>query len=445
MSTATGTDHQPAPLREADLDSIDIHSVERYMAQGYPWAEWDLLRRVAPVHWYDRPDIAPFWAVTRYEDVHRIGRDARRFVNGGSRLRLASIDHDERMWAVKAKRDQMYGWDPAEPFDMVYMDDPDHQAFRSIVNRAFTPARCRRMADSLAGHARRFVDEFEAALRGDGDEPADLVDHLAVKLPLATICEMMGVPVDDYLHIWHWTDSMFDTEAMHWAQPGESRKDMRRRMRVEFHGYIDDLIARKRREGGDDLAAALVEARVDGEPLTDQQLHGYLGLLISAGNETTRNASTRGVLALVEQPDQMALLVGEPGRHVETAVEEILRWTSPVIQFARTATEDVELHGTTIRAGETVGIWYPSANRDEAMFDEPYRFDITRDPNYHLAFGHGPHFCLGANLARWELRALFGELSTRPWLTDLVVTGEPEWMVDLHVGAIQHQPVALRS
>jgi cholest-4-en-3-one 26-monooxygenase len=443
IAPTTGHQGPPEPLSVADLDTIDIHSIERYTTLGYPWAEWDLLRREAPAFWYDRPGIAPFWAVTRYADVHRIGRDARRFVNGGPRLRLASIDHDERLWAVKAKRDELYGWDPAEPIDMVFMDDPDHQAFRSIVNRAFTPARCRRMASSLAGHARRFVDEFEAALRSGGQ--ADLVDHLAVKLPLATICEMMGVPVDDYAAIWHWTDSMFDSDSMAWARPGESKRDMRKRMRVEYHQYILDLIARKRREGGDDLAATLVEATVEGGPLTEQQLHGYLNLLISAGNETTRNATTRGVLALIEHPAQMRLLVSEPGRHVETAVEEILRWTSPVIQFARTATEDVVLHGQTIRAGDTVGIWYPSANRDEAVFEEPYRFDITRDPNYHLAFGHGPHFCLGANLARWELRAMFAELSTRPWLTELVTAGPPEWLVDLHVGGIHHQPVALSA
>jgi cytochrome P450 len=438
-------DTAPAPLTRADLDTIDIHSVGKYMAEGYPWAEWDLLRREAPMYWYERPGIEPFWAFTRYEDVHRLGRDARRFVNGGPRLRLASSKHDQRMWEVKAKRDELYGWDPAEPFDMVYMDSPRHLAFRSIVNRAFTPVRCRHMAETLAKHSKRFADEFEAALRRAGPgEPVDLVDHLAVKLPLGTICEMIGVPVDDYADIWRWTDSQFDSDSMVWAQPGEAKPDMRRRLRQEYHAYLDDLIARKRVEGGDDLAATLVNATVaDGGPLTDQQLHGYLSLLIGAGNETTRNATTRGLLALVEYPDQMRLLVSEPGRYVEGAVEEILRWTSPVIQFARTATQDVELYDQKISAGETVGIWYPSANRDEAMFDEPYRFDITRDPNYHLAFGHGPHFCLGANLARWELRAMFHELSHRPWLTELRIAGPPTWLVDLHVGAIQHQPVTL--
>jgi cholest-4-en-3-one 26-monooxygenase len=182
-------------LTRADLDTIDIHTTERYEELGYPWAEWDLLRREAPAYWYDRPGIEPFWAITRYDDVHAVGRDGTRFVNGGPRLRLASAEHDRRMWASKAKRDSLYDWDPSEPIDMVFMDDPKHNEFRMIVARGFTPAKCRKMADSLAALASRFVTEFEAALEHG---PVDLVAELAVKLPLATICELMGLPVDDY-------------------------------------------------------------------------------------------------------------------------------------------------------------------------------------------------------------------------------------------------------
>ncbi|MGF1597950.1 MAG: cytochrome P450 [Acidimicrobiales bacterium] len=423
------------------LAAVDIHSIERYERHGYPWADWDLLRNVAPVHWYERDGIAPFWAITRYDDVKYVGADDATFVNGGPRLRLASEGHDARMWEVKAKRDARYDWDPAEPFDMVYFDDPRHSEFRLLVARAFTPARCRRMADALAAHAARFVDGFETALERDGR--ADLVEDLAVALPLATICEMMGVPVDDWSDIHRWTDSAFDTPSTAWALPGESRADMRRRLRIEFFEYLEDLIARKRAHPADDLASTLVHAEISTGRLTQQQLHGYLTLLISAGNETTRNATSRGVLALLEHPDQLARLRGDPDRLVEPAVEEIVRWTSPVIQFARTATRDVTLHGQTIRAGDTVGVWYPSANRDERQFDGPYRFDVGRDPNYHVGFGHGPHFCLGANLARWELRAMFNELARRDVLEQIAVDGQGEWMTDLHVGTLTHQPVAL--
>lgn len=183
----------------------------------------------------------------------------------------------------------------------------------------------------------------------------------------------------------------------------------------------------------------LVHATINGEPLTQQQLHGYLMLLIGAGNETTRNSITGGVKALLEHPDQARLLASDVDAHIETAVEEIMRWVSPVIQFARTATEDFELSGTMIRAGDTVGLWYPSANRDEAVFEDPYRFDVTRNPNYHLAFGHGGHFCLGANLARWEMRSVFRELA--PHLEHLELVGGPRRLPHLHVGAVHSQMV----
>ncbi|MFN0091683.1 MAG: cytochrome P450 [Acidimicrobiales bacterium] len=422
-------------LTRSDLDTIDITSLDQYAERGYPWAEWDLLRREAPVYWYDRPGIEPFWAVTRYADVHAIGRDARTFVNGGPRLRLHSIEHEERMWASKARRDALYGWDPDEPLDMVFMDHPRHTAFRLLTARSFTPARCRQMEATLRALAARFVGELEAELAGGGE--VDLVNALSVKLPLAAICDLMGVPVDDYKDIHRWTDSVFNTTSTEWALPGEDLATMRRRLRTEYFQYFEELIAEKRARPGDDVASALVNGEVDGRRLTQQQLHGYLNLLILAGNETTRNVTTRGILALTERPDQAALLEADPAGGVEAAVEELLRWTSPVIQFARTATRDVELHGQTIRAGDTVGIWYPSANRDDAMFERPYELDLTREPNYHLAFGHGPHFCLGANLARWELRAVFRELAERRLLSRLAVVAPPEWVLDLHVSVIK--------
>ncbi len=428
-------------LTRADLDTIDIHSLELYEERGYPWAEWELLRREAPVYWYDRPGIEPFWAVTRYADVHAVGRDPRTFINSGRRLRLHSIEHEERMWASKARRDELYGWDPDEPLDMVFMDSPRHTAFRLLTARAFTPGRCRAMAASLDRLAQRFVREFADELDRSGGEPVDLVRALSFKLPLAAICDLMGVPVDDYLDIHRWTDSVFDTDSTEWALPGESRGEMRRRLRVEYFDYYERLIADKRANPCDDVASDLCNGEVDGRRLTQQQLHGYLNLLILAGNETTRNATTKGIVTLLEHPDQLDLLCRDPARWTDPAVEEVLRWTSPVLQFARTASRDTELRGVTIRAGDTVGIWYPSANRDADAFREPERFDITREPNYHLAFGHGPHFCLGANLARWELRALFGELARSGVLRRLEVAGPPTITKDLHVSVIKNQPV----
>lgn len=425
-----------------DLGDIDLHSVTEFARRGYPWAAWDRLREVAPVYWYERPGIDPFWCVTRHADVHAIGSDDDTFVNSGPVLRLAPTAQRERYREVRAKRDERLGWDPDEPADMVFMDDPRHVAFRMLVAREFTPARCRTMAERLVIHARTFVAELAALL--DSGTTIDLVEDFAVKLPLATICEMMGEPAEDWETIHRFTEALFLTDSTKWARPGETLEQMRRRLREEHFDYYESMIAARRAKPGDDLASMLVHATVDGAPLTQQQLHGYFTLLFAAGNETTRNATTRGIIALLENPDQLELLASGLDARLDPSVEEILRWTSPVQHFARTATHPVEMHGTTIRAGDTVTLWYPSANRDERVFRDPYRFDITRLPNRHLAFGHGSHFCLGASLARYELRAVFGELIRAGVLDRMAIVGEPEWMADVHVGAVTHLPVRSR-
>ncbi|HEV8295721.1 MAG TPA: cytochrome P450 [Acidimicrobiales bacterium] len=423
------------------LDSIDIHSTDLLAQRGYPWREWDLLRRDAPVFWYERDDIEPFWAVTRYDDVHYIGANNDLFVNGGKHLRLTSTPDYEDQLRRRRYRLERLGWDLDEVPDLVYMDRPRHTAFRNLAARSFTPRAMRRLERHLDEYARRFIAEFEQQLETNG--VADLVEDLAVKLPLATICDIMGVPVDDWARIHRWTGMFFSTpdEVMRQARDGESLDETRVRLSLEFYEYCAEVGACARDNHDGTLTARLVDGVVDEAPLTDQQLHGYLVLLIGAGNETTRNAIAGGVAALLQHPDQLELLCGNPDL-VDSAVEEILRWVSPVIQFARTATADVELGGQTIRAGDTVGIFYPSANRDEAAFDEPYRFDITRNPNYHQAFGHGAHFCLGANLARWELRAqLRNMLSLLPRLR---LAGDAERFGFLHLGIVSHQPIALR-
>ncbi|MEM7407618.1 MAG: cytochrome P450 [Pseudomonadota bacterium] len=424
------------------LGNIDLHSIERYHAHGYPWEDWARLRREAPVYWYERDGIEPFWAITRYADVKRVSLDDKTFINGGPRLRLAPDDYEQRRLRANAKKIRARGWDPAVPEDLVYLDNPTHRALRRIVARHFTSAYCRSISARLTAHAQTIVADFADAL-ADG-EPVDLVEGLAVKLPLATICEMMGVPVEDWKDIHRWTDALVDIDNMRWRAPGESRRDMRKRLHAEFYTYLCDLIEHKRAYPGNDLSTLLVQAEVDGAALTEQQLHGYLKLLIAAGNETTRNAATRGVLALLENPAEIARFEAAPNALNVSLVEEIVRYTSPVIQFARTVVGDVELGGQRLRTGDTVGIWYPSANRDEAVFDRPDELDITRDPNPHLGYGRGVHFCLGANLARFELRALFQAVGERQLLSRLAVAGPRRWLTDLHIGTIAEVPVQLK-
>ena len=241
-----------------------------------------------------------------------------------------------------------------------------------------------------------------------------------------------------------WTNVLFEPHVgAEYARDGESITDVRRRLGAEYFDFREDLLEQRRRNPGDDMVSALVMATIDDQPLTQQQLHGYLNLLIGAGNETTRNAITGGVRAFAEDLDARRTFSAQPGELIETTVEEILRWTSPVIQFARTATSDFELSGVTIRAGDTVVVWYPAANRDPAAFHEPERFDVARDPNFHLAFGHGHHFCLGANLARWEMRAVFRELA--PWLDAIEIAGPADVAHHLHVYSTRSQPVRLRG
>ncbi len=429
--------------RAPTLDTIDIHTIAKYQADGYPWAEWDLLRETAPCFWYERDDIAPFWAITRHADVKAIGADARRFINGGGRLRLKSLDIDARYAAGHRTKAELYGWDPEEPEDMVFFDAPKHTDFRLLTARHFTPARCRSMEAELNASARTLTAAFRRRL--EAGETVDLVHDYAVALPLMTIGSMLGLDPDDWADIHRWTDALFDIDSMRFAEPGEDRRAMRKRLHAEFHRYVDELIETKRRHPADDLATVVVKAEVGGTGLTDQQLHGYLKLLIAAGNETTRNALSRGVLTFVDNQDQVDRLCDDPETFVVPAVDEVVRWTTPVIQFARTATEDVQLHGQTIRAGQHVGLWYGAANRDPRVFDRPYDFDICRRPNEHLGFGHGTHFCLGANLAKWELRAALAALAETDILARLEPAAEPVWLTDLHVGAYAEAPVRFRD
>lgn len=427
-----------------NLDALVIHDLDRYKKEGYPWQEWDMFREQAPVYWYERDGIKPFWSITCYADVRRVSGDNNNFVNGGGRLRLDLKDRDERFW--QGYRDRMLnrGWDPDEPPDFIYTDKPDHWDMRRLVSPEFTPKAMRAREESLRHHAGHFVQEFKDRLSSDGE--ADLVEDLSVKLPLAAICEMMGASADDWSSVHKWTAVMFDDpNLMDFARPDETKKQMRRRMFLEFEEWIFDQIKSRRAQGasGPDLISILLRSEVKGEPLTAQQLLGYIKVLIAAGNETTRNAATGGMIALLQHPKELAFLIEniDDREVLDHAVEEILRWSSPVIQFARVCARDTEIGGQIIKKGEHVGIWHASANRDSSQFVDPYNFDVQRFPNDHVAFGHGAHFCLGTHLARWELRSFFSAVV--PVLSNVALSGEIERVGHLHVGPIQKQMVVV--
>ena len=291
------------------VGDVVIHDTDRYAAQGYPWVEWDLLRDEAPVYWYVRDNIVPFWAVTRYEDVKRVSGQNKTFINGGGRLRLADADRDLRFWSKYRRRAAEMGWEPDEPPDFIFKDRPDHWDMRRLVVPEFTPKAMRVRSESLQHHAKRFADEFEARIAAEGS--ADIVEDLAVKLPLAAICEMVGVSADDWSQVHAWTSVLFDDPDLdRYCEPGEAHVDMRARMIAEFDEWISELIDKRRRDGatGRDLVSILLRSETSSGPLTPQQLVGYLRLMIAAGNETTRNAASGGTIALLEHRDQLDLL-----------------------------------------------------------------------------------------------------------------------------------------
>ena len=433
--------------RQLTLDTLDITDTALYVKNGYPWAAWDLLRKEAPIFWYQRPGFEPFWAITKYEDIGFISRNPQLFSNA-QRLRLTDIDAVEIGQRTRERSAQKYGHSASAPPDLVFMDPPMHRDFRSITSKKFTPKAMMQLDKHFDALAKTYVGDFAKVLvdRLPTSGSIDFVHELACKLPVAAICEMADVPREDWDKIFHWTEILVGAGDPEYQVAGETREETLRRNSREWDDYTIAMIENRREVGctGDDLVSMLARAEIDGEQLTQRELLNYITLLLAAGNETTRNAMTGGVQALLEHPDQLQKLVDNPSL-VDSAVEEILRWTSVVIQFARTALEDVEIRGQLIRKGETIGMWYPSANRDEDIFERPYNFDITRDPNPHYAFGgYGEHFCLGANLARWELRVMFRELI--PLLPKMELAGKPELVAQsLHLGGIKHLPVRLRG
>ena len=431
------------------LDTLNITDTALYVDHGYPWAAWDLLRSEAPVYWYQRPNFEPFWAITKHADVRYISSNPDLFSNT-QLLRMndtESIGIGERGREINAYR---YGGHPSDPPDFIFMDPPEHRQHRSLVAHHFTPRMMKKLEDHFADMADNYVSDFADEMVADfadrGSVSAvDIAHELSSKLPVAAICDMGGVPEEDWEQIFLWTEAGISAADPDYRLPGEDREQTIRRVNLEFNLYNEGLVRDRQSNGlGDDLLSDLLRADIEGQKLTPREISSYFRLLLGAGNETTRNSITGGIKALLDHRDQLDDLVANP-ELVPSAVEEILRWTSIVIQFQRTATQDIEMRGKTIRKGDSVVMWYPSANRDEEVFPDPYRFDIRRDPNDHFAFGgYGEHFCLGANLARWEMRAIFHALL--PILPNLELAGAPEMVPSsLHVGGIKRQMVRYRA
>jgi cytochrome P450 len=386
---------------------------------GFPHETWRRLRAQQPVYWQDPWRYYPgFWAITRAEDIIRISRDPRTFISGRG---ITAGDNSAQP-------------DPAAGHGvmMITTDPPRHVRLRRLVNKGFTP----RMVGRLEPHVRAIVDGIIDRVAPLG--ACDFVTDVAAQLPLAVICDMMGVPQADWQRMFELTNQTLGADDPEYQTAEGNAEETSFRARMEMFQYFAGLVGQRRHERQEDLLSVLAGAEVDGERLTDEEILWFCFLLIVAGNETTRNATSGGMLALVEHPVQRAKLQADPSL-LPGAIEEILRWTSPVMHMARVATRDVELGGQLIKANQKLVLWYPSANRDEAVFKDPDVFDIQRSPNDHLAFGIGEHFCLGAGLARLELRVMFEQLLRR--LPDLELAGPVERLRSNFIGGIKHIPV----
>jgi cytochrome P450 len=408
----------------AGLDSLELVSPDYYAEHGYPHEAWTRLRREAPVFWYEHPRVQPFWAITKHEDIVKIARQPKLFLN---RPRLAIFTRELEPSDIQ---------DPPTRH-LLNMDPPDHGQFRLLASRNFTPRALQKLQAQIEEIAGEILDEL--AERGVPGEPfdGDFVVDVAAKLPLAVIAEMLGVPRKDWGLLFQWTNETIGALDPEYQQ-GSSATETAERARIALFQYFHRMVEERRVQPRDDLVSLLANAETDGQRLPALELLSYFYLLVVAGNETTRNATSGGLLALIENPDQMERLRSEPFL-LPAAVEEILRWSTPVIQFARTASEDTEIRGQRIRAGEAMALFYPSANRDEEVFEDPFTFRVDRKPNPHLAFGIGEHVCLGAHLARMELRIIFRELLRR--LEHVELAGPIDRLRSSFVGGIKHMPV----
>ncbi|GAA4821133.1 cytochrome P450 [Actinomycetospora corticicola] len=401
-------------VAQLDLESVDLTDLG-YFEDGPPHELFARMRTEAPVRWNPSADGVGFWSLTRAEDIIAVSRDPETFSSetGGVWARpdtIAPLEFTRNL--------------------LMFKDAPEHTKYRKIIQRAFLPRTVTRLEDEI----RDIVRGRLATLAGKTE--SDLVAEIAVPVPLTVISRLLGSPDDDIDRLMQWTEQLGS---------GVTHNEDRTQVLGEMGQYFAELVARQRGGDRETLADALFNAEVDGKTLNEIEIALFFGILVFAGNDTTRSTFAGGMQALIENPDQLDLLRREPQR-IPNAIEEILRWASPLNFFARTATRDTTIGGVDIAAGERIIMWYTAGNRDSAMIPNAEVFDITRDKPTHIAFGGGgPHFCLGAHLARRELTVLLEEVPPR--LHDLAINGpvthlRSHWANSLTSLPVSHRPVS---
>jgi len=418
------------PKRTLAVDEIDLSDLEFW---ALPLEEregaFQTLREERPIAFFEEPEVMGtsipippgngYYAVTRYADIVEMSRNPEVFCSGAGATSL---------------------FDMPPPFleffgSMINMDDPRHARLRRIVSAGFTPRMIKKFEDDVQRAATVIVDDVIE--KGE----CDFVTEVAARLPLKIICDMAGIPENDYDFVFSRSNVILGATDPEYVPEGADIAMALLQAGQELSQLMEELARHRAENPSDDLTSALVSANVDGEQLTHQELASFFILLVVAGNETTRNAISHAMEQLTEHPDQAEMWASDFDALTPTAVEEIVRWASPVIFMRRTATKDCRVGETDLPEGAKLILYYASGNRDEDVFDDPYRFDLRRDPNPHIGFGGpGPHFCLGAHLARREVTVMFRELLAR--IPDIHVSGEPQRLRSSFINGIKHLPVS---
>ncbi|HXQ43473.1 MAG TPA: cytochrome P450 [Acidimicrobiales bacterium] len=399
---------------DVDFGEIDLTDSRKFVG-GVPHEWFAFLRKNSPVWWHEEADGPGFWAVTGYDDCNTVNRDYGLFSSHAKGTFLWDMDDEQLL---------------QQQLVMLNMDPPIHTRYRRLVNKGFTPRVVNQLHDRI--HAATDVIIDEVIERGH----ADFVTEISAELPLVVIAELLGVPNEDRYRMFDWSNQMIGNEDPEY----QDAEDIAQVAAMELYAYASKLFAEKRIDPQEDLMSMLTGVEVEGEHLSDLELELFFLLLTVAGNETTRNLISGAMVAFFDNPDQWELLRNDRSL-LPLAIEEMLRFVTPVMNFRRQSTAETELSGQVIKADEKVVFFHVSANRDETVFDDPQRFDITRHPNPHIAFGGGgPHFCLGANLARMEIRVMFEHLLDR--MPDIHLDGRVERLQSSFINGVKHIPVA---
>jgi methyl-branched lipid omega-hydroxylase len=415
---------QPSPF---PLDAIDLSDMEFW---ARPWEEREgaflTLRRERPMAFFEEPEIPEeflsfmpkgpgYRAVTRHADISEASRHPEIFISGRGATSIPDL--------------------PEEMLDffgsMINMDNPRHARLRRIVSAAFNPRMIKSIEDRIDFVANDVID------RVAGEGGCDFVTEVAARLPLEIICDMMGIGPSDYDTVFGASNVILSNGDPEYMPEGTVPMLALMTAAQTLTMLMSELADARRGNPTDDVTSALVNTNVDGEALTTQEIASFFILLVVAGNETTRNAISHGLLAMTQHPDQRALWAADPAGTAKTGVDEIVRWGTPVIFMRRTVNQDAVLGGEELHEGDKVILFYNSANRDEEVFEDPFRFDVRRDPNPHIGFGAaGPHFCLGAHLARQEIDVMYRRLFER--LPDIAAVGEPDRLLSPFINGIKH-------